>query len=337
MSLGKKLHLTGVRSKISRSVLTAIMHFPLNLFTHFLAVAATAAGSDTLSEPDLIARYPAIAVTTVVLLSAGLICDLYLLFRFARPALSGNPSTGNGPALKIDPKPWNLRDLLVAASALVLVLVAGELVVTLTFYLIHRDQDGAMPWLLGTDMTLRVAILFGFVAGFHQRGIDWRRAIGLRGTSPAKSIGLGAMFFLAILPPLAIAFAAYSQFCHLVGIKEQAQPIADLLASSDSMAVVVLITAFAIAIAPVFEEFVFRGFAYPVLKQRWGTLWALMVVSAVFAAIHFDLPSLGPLFALAVGLGLAYELSGSLLAPITMHALFNAANVAMILYVRAHS
>jgi membrane protease YdiL (CAAX protease family) len=312
------------------------MHFPLNLFMQFLAVAATTAGMDNLSEPELIARYPAIAATTVLLLSAGLICDLYLLFRFARPALSNNPPAANGPALQIDPKPWNMRDLLAAASTIILVLVAGELVVSLTFYLIHRDEDGATPWLLGTDMTLRVVILFAFVAAFRQRGLDWRRAIGLRGTSPTKSIGFGAMFFLAVLPPLAIAFAAYSQFCHLVGIKEQAQPIADLLASSDSMAVVVLIAAFAIAVAPVFEEFFFRGFAYPVLKQRWGTLWALMVVSAVFAVIHFHLPSLGPLFALAVGLGLAYELSGSLLAPITMHVLFNAANVAMVLYVRAH-
>lgn len=103
------------------------------------------------------------------------------------------------------------------------------------------------------------------------------------------------------------------------------------------MAVVVLIAVFAIMVAPVFEEFFFRGFAYPVLKQRWGTWRALMTVSAVFAAIHFHLPSFGPLFALGFGLGLAYELSGSLLAPITMHALFNAINVAMLLYVRAHS
>jgi membrane protease YdiL (CAAX protease family) len=314
-----------------------MMHFPLNLFLQFLAVAATTAGPDSLSEPALIARYPAIATAAALLLTAGLICDLYLLFRFARPALANDRSTTNIPALKIDPKPWNMQDLLVAASSLILVLVLGELVVTATFYLVHRDQDGAMPWLLATDMTLRIAILLAFVACLHQRGFDWRRAIGLRGTSAVKSIGFGAMCFLAILPPLAIAFAAYSQFCQLVGIKEEVQPVADLLASSDSVAVVVLIAAFAIAVAPVFEEFFFRGFAYPVLKQRWGTLRALLVVSAVFAAIHFHLPSLGPLFALAVGLGLAYELSGSLLAPITMHVLFNAVNVAMILYVRTHS
>jgi membrane protease YdiL (CAAX protease family) len=302
----------------------------------FLAVAATSTGSDNLSEAELFARYPVIAVSTVLLLSAGLIGDFYLLFRFARPALSNNPLATNSPALKIDSKPWNMRDLLVAASALIVVLVTGELVISLPFYVYHRDQESAWPWLLAVDMTLRVAILFAFVAAFRQRGIDWRRVIGLRGISPAKSIGFGAVCFLAVLPPLAIAFAVYSRFCQLVGIKEKPQDIADILANSNSVAVVILIAAFAITIAPVFEEFFFRGFAYPVLKQRWGAWKALMVVSMVFAAIHFDLPSLGPLFTLAVGLGLAYELSGSLLAPITMHALFNAANVAMVLYVRTH-
>jgi membrane protease YdiL (CAAX protease family) len=101
--------------------------------------------------------------------------------------------------------------------------------------------------------------------------------------------------------------------------------------------VVVSIVAFAVAVAPVFEEFFFRGFAYPALKQRWGTWRALVIVSAAFAAIHLHVPSLGPLFALAIGLGLSYEFTGSLLAPITVHALFNTVNVGMLLYVRAHS
>ena len=303
----------------------------------FLAAAVATPGADTFSEQELIARYPAIAVVAIVLLLAGLVCDLYLLFRFARPVLSNNPSANDGPVLKIDSKPWNMRDLLTATSALVFVLLAGELVVTLTFHLMHWNQDGAVPWLLAVGMTLRVAVLFGFVFYFRQRGIDWRRALGLRGAWPARAIGCGATLFLAVLPPLWAAFAVSSQFCRWLGIREEPQDVSTLLATSGSVAVVVLIAVFAIAIAPVFEEFFFRGFAYPVLKQRWGTLKALMVVSAAFAAIHLHLPSLGPLFALAVGLGLAYELTGSLLAPITMHVLFNAANVLMILYVRAHS
>ncbi|HVM61568.1 MAG TPA: CPBP family intramembrane glutamic endopeptidase [Verrucomicrobiae bacterium] len=310
------------------------MHFPFNFFIQFLAAAAT--GPESLSEAQLIARYPVLGVATFVLLVVGLLCDLYLLLRVVRPALSDSPSAGGTPSLQIDAKPWNMRDLLVS-SALVALLLVGEITVALIFQVAHRDVEDALPWLLAMDMALRVAVLFGFVAFFRQRGIDWRRAIGLRRVAPARAIGFGATCFLAVLPPVFVVIAGYSQFCRLVGIREETQDIVASLATSDSMAVVVLIAVFAVVVAPVFEEFLFRGFAYPVLKRRWGALTALMVVSVAFAAIHFDLSSLAPLFALAVGLGLAYELTGSLLTPITMHALFNTANVAMILYVRAHS
>jgi membrane protease YdiL (CAAX protease family) len=312
------------------------MYLPFNFFVQFLAAAAITPGSDTLSEQELIARYPAIAAAATVLLVAGLICDLYLVIRFARPALSNNPSTGYRPALKVDSKPWDLRDLFTATSAVIFVLLAGELVVTLTFRFMHWTQDSALPCLLVVDMILRVVVLFGFVFYFRQRGIDWRRAFGFRGSPRAGAIGWGATLFVAVLPPLWATFALSSQFCRWVGIREEPQDVSTLLATSGSVAVVALITVLAIAIAPVFEELLFRGFAYPVLKQRWGACKALVVVSVAFAAIHLHLPSLAPLFALAVGLGLAYELTGSLLAPITMHVLFNAANVLMILYVRAH-
>jgi membrane protease YdiL (CAAX protease family) len=86
-----------------------------------------------------------------------------------------------------------------------------------------------------------------------------------------------------------------------------------------------------------FEEVFFRGFAYPALKQRWGAPRALMMVSGAFALIHLHGPSIAPLFVLAVGLGLAYELTGTLVAPMVMHALFNATNVAMLMFVRYHS
>ena len=203
--------------------------------------------------------------------------------------------------------------------------------------LAHIDDDQALPWLLSIEMILRIVVLFGFVAVFRRRGIDWRQAVGLRRHSPFRAIILGGISFLATLPPLAVVFVVCTQLCRWLGIDDTPQPIADLLTTSDSVVVVGLIVVFAVAVAPMFEEFFFRGFAYPALKQRWGTWRALAIVSAVFALIHLHIPSMGPLFALAIGLGLSYELTGTLLAPITMHALFNGANVAMALYVRAHS
>jgi membrane protease YdiL (CAAX protease family) len=97
-----------------------------------------------------------------------------------------------------------------------------------------------------------------------------------------------------------------------------------------------LLTVFALTVAPVVEEIYFRGLAYPALKQRLGPDRALLIVSAVFALVHPHLPSLLPLFGLALGLGVAYEISGSLLAPITVHVLFNAVSIGLLWYVRLH-
>ena len=301
-----------------------------------MAILATAVVSGDLSDAEMLGRYPAVVTAGAVLLSLGLICDLYLLFRLSR-RMATRESTANGSLLKIEAKPWGANDVLFAIGALLLVWMAGEGTVLLVLKLAHVDEVSALPWLLSLEMLLRVAALFGFVEFFRRRGVDWRQAVGLQCKPPLRAIASGGIFFLAILPPLAAVFAASAALCRAFGIEDTAQPIADLLATSNSSVVVGLIVAFAIAVAPVFEEFVFRGFAYPALKQRWGTWRALTLVSAAFAAIHLHVPSLGPLFALAVGLGLSYEFTGSLLAPITMHALFNATNVGMLLYVRSHS
>ena len=194
-----------------------------------------------------------------------------------------------------------------------------------------------MPWLLVANMLLYVLSLMGFLEFFRRRQIAWRQALGFRRESTLGAASFGGLLFFAALPPLAATFVVYGKLCQLIGIKDTPQPAAELLASTDSTIVIVLVSIFAIAVAPIFEEFFFRGFAYPALKQRWGVWKALATVSAVFAIVHQHLPSIGPLFTLAFGLGLAYELTGSLVASITMHALFNAMNVAMLLYVRAHS
>lgn len=314
------------------------MFFLLNLsfLSRPLAVIATAVDSGNLSDAEQLGHYPVIVAVAAILFSLGLICDIYLLLRLTRSLAIPEP-TAEQTLLKIESKPWSVDDLLFAIGALVVAWVVTEGAVWGALKLAHVDQESAMPWLLLADMMLRVVFLFGFVAFFRRRGTDWRQAVGLAHKPPLQAIALGAIFFLAMIPPLAVVFPVSAKICHLFGIKDSPQDVADLLANSDSTFVVVSIVAFAVAVAPVFEEFFFRGFAYPALKQRWGTWRALVIVSAAFAAIHLHVPSLGPLFALAIGLGLSYEFTGSLLAPITVHALFNTVNVGMLLYVRAHS
>ena len=86
----------------------------------------------------------------------------------------------------------------------------------------------------------------------------------------------------------------------------------------------------AVVVAPLIEEFLFRGYLYPVLRKYLGALAGILLNAGLFAAMHAHLPSLAPLFVLAVCLTLAYEATGTILVPMAMHALFNAFNVALL-------
>jgi len=85
-----------------------------------------------------------------------------------------------------------------------------------------------------------------------------------------------------------------------------------------------------IAVAPVVEEFFFRGFFYGALRRRMSIAVAALVDGAVFGIIHFQFDGLDgllilpPLAVLGVLFCLVYEKTGTLLAPIGMHAFNNA-------------
>ncbi|MGB7768921.1 MAG: type II CAAX endopeptidase family protein [Verrucomicrobiia bacterium] len=87
---------------------------------------------------------------------------------------------------------------------------------------------------------------------------------------------------------------------------------------------------FTVAIGPVAEEFIFRGMLYPFVKQCGWPRLAWFGVSFVFALIHWDAAAFVPLFLLALVLTWLYERTGSLLAPILAHALFNAVNLVLL-------
>ena len=76
---------------------------------------------------------------------------------------------------------------------------------------------------------------------------------------------------------------------------------------------------FAVVLAPLAEEFVFRGLLFSAAKKLGGpwVFWLGWVgVSLVFALIHASAPIFLPLFVLALALTWLYETTGGLLAPI---------------------
>jgi uncharacterized protein len=85
-----------------------------------------------------------------------------------------------------------------------------------------------------------------------------------------------------------------------------------------------------ICVAPVAEEFFFRGFFYRALRSRYSVLVAALIDGVLFGVIHWDLSSadglliIPPLAALGFMFCLVYERTGSLYPVIALHAFNNA-------------
>jgi membrane protease YdiL (CAAX protease family) len=86
-----------------------------------------------------------------------------------------------------------------------------------------------------------------------------------------------------------------------------------------------------VVLAPVAEEFYFRGILFNYFEKRNGKLFILTLTSLIFSIIHFNVPSTPTLFILGISLGLIKLTTGSILITIIMHTIFNCIMLSMIL------
>jgi hypothetical protein len=79
-------------------------------------------------------------------------------------------------------------------------------------------------------------------------------------------------------------------------------------------------------VAPICEEFLFRGYIFTALRNWHGTLPAALITGVIFGGVHAgSAPALDlvPLAALGFGLCLLYRYTGSLYTSIAAHSLNN--------------
>jgi uncharacterized protein len=79
--------------------------------------------------------------------------------------------------------------------------------------------------------------------------------------------------------------------------------------------------------APLWEETVFRGFAFPGLRNsRFGLIAAILVPNLLWASLHllqYDAFDMAYVFLLGVLCGFARERTGSVMMPVSLHVLTN--------------
>lgn len=158
----------------------------------------------------------------------------------------------------------------------------------------------------------------------YVRGYDVSELFGVRNLRFGKVLGtaLGA-----IAPTFLIVVLVNMGANELLkGIWPDASPQAIVKAfeTAGSVPVRLLMVFAAVVAAPLTEELLFRGLVYGVCKRYTDGWFAAIASALLFATVHMHVASFMPLFALALILAAVYELTGCLLVPMLMHALFNA-------------
>lgn len=201
---------------------------------------------------------------------------------------------------------------------------------------------------LGAASNLAGIVVFVIANAIIRRG-------GMGGLRPAvggfrRGVGWGVLG-LFLIEPLVFWSGVLTEWVYQTyGIPHPgAHEMLEILGSSHSMAMQLMIVVTAVVFAPVFEEILFRGLLQTLLSQGRAVnpvdavnppvarrAWLAVLISALlFAAVH-EPWTMPPIFVLALCLGYAYERTGNLWTSITMHALFNLVSVLQYQWLMVH-
>lgn len=152
------------------------------------------------------------------------------------------------------------------------------------------------------------------------------RDVGLRLTNLRRQVAEGTLACLAsLLPVYTIMLATY-----WLRTLENEHPFLKLLREDPSLVNAAWMLLAAVMIAPLREELLFRVMLQDGLARRIGAAPAIGIVAVLFCLVH-GFPDSLALFPLALILGYVYHQRQSAVAVIVTHALFNLANLVVLL------
>jgi membrane protease YdiL (CAAX protease family) len=254
-----------------------------------------------------------------VLLLAGLLLCLQLPWRYRHdPALHTSLPTG---VARLQARRW--------PHAEVILLLCALLLPTLNTFLMPRPAPTAStppPHLYAVLTFLGYYILLCAGILFTTRRLTGTpgAALGTNRHNWPSAIRTGIELGLAMLPPVLLLAWLSDLLCTWLGFTPDSQEILQALqdprADTPTRALLIFL---AVVAAPIAEEAAFRGVIFPSLLQRRPLWQALLLTNLLFAAMHLHAPSILPLMLVGCALSFGMLLTGSLLTPIVMHAIFN--------------
>lgn len=281
-------------------------------------------------EADVVEQAALVGAVYGFIILLGLTVLIWFLLR-----LRTRPLRWRDAVSRLSWRPWSLCE-----SRTLLLILAGVFLLSLLL----------RPWLgrlaAASGLTLNALLVILQSVLFHwaglaavgwmlvRRRLPWRSAFGLVPANLLRAALQGVLILLGTMPLLVVATILYNLVLQLFGYQATLQDVAFIISDETSPWVRAYFIFLAVALAPLFEEILFRGILLPALAKRYGVPAAVVAVSLLFAGIHGHVPSLVPLFILSTSLCLAYVGTGSLAASIAMHALFNGVTLSLLFAVR---
>ena len=143
------------------------------------------------------------------------------------------------------------------------------------------------------------------------------------GEKKTKKIALGVRAYFHLLPILFFVGLLTALLIKISGYSPAEQTFATFLLQVKSPLLLYFSIFTAVIFAPIFEEFLFRAFAYSALRRRFGVKGGILFSSFLFALLHRSLYGFLAIFILGVVLSYLYEKTGSLIPSISLHILNN--------------
>jgi membrane protease YdiL (CAAX protease family) len=218
--------------------------------------------------------------------------------------------------------------------------IANVLVGAIVFTIAGVEDPSATEGSVGIVATIVVDLVFVgvMILWLNRRHPGWVQALGLppRGER-LRAFGGGAGMGILLYPAIAIVIGVpLSLLLEALSGEPAATPEqvpTDLSSTGEVLAVVL-----AVVIAPVMEEFFYRGVLFRSIRDRHGFWAGALLSSLLFGLVHY-VPSpwqdavLLQSAMVFTGFGLAwiYERKGTILASIGAHVVFNVIGITIIL------
>ena len=235
------------------------------------------------------------------------------------------------------PSRYNLIHALAATAVLLAMIFSQGL--TAFWQLFVHGIPGALTPSLMLQCFLHTGILFGtlwLVLWASSLSLETNVPIGSNDiqapTSRLRAVRLAACWSpLFIAVALGLNWLGASGIKHFTGIDPSEQELVKCFTSEATplgyrigLGILVLIEA-PLLEEPLFRGVLFRGFASSL------PIWAAMALSSfLFALVHANAASFIALCFLGCVFAWLYRRTGTILAPMTVHALFNASNLALL-------